>query len=41
LIGERWNSNIVAVESYRRADCVIDNYLVVAKVEERLSVSKE
>jgi len=41
LIDRRWNSSIPAVRSFRRADCNNDHYLVVAKVRERLAVSKQ
>jgi len=40
LIEERWDSNTVYVQSFRGADCDTDHYLVVAKVRQRLSVSK-
>jgi len=33
--------SILDVPSFRRADCDTDHYLVVAKVRERLAVSKE
>jgi len=35
------HSNILDVRSFRVADCDIDHYLVVAKVRERLAVSKQ
>jgi hypothetical protein len=35
------HSNILDVGSFRAADCDIDHYLVVAKVTERLAVSKQ
>jgi len=37
---KRRHSNIVDVRSFRRTDCDSDHYLVVAKVRQRLSVSK-
>ena len=40
LIG-RWHSSIFNVRYFRRADCDNDHYLVVAKVGERLEVSKQ
>ena len=41
LIGRRWHSSILDVRSFRGADCDTDQYLVVAKVRERLAVSKQ
>jgi hypothetical protein len=40
LIGRRRHSSILDVRTFRGADCDSDHYLVVAKVSERLSVSK-
>jgi hypothetical protein len=40
LIDERRHSNILDVRSFREADCDTDNYLLVANVRERISVSK-
>jgi hypothetical protein len=40
LIDRRRNSNILDIKSFRGADCDSDHYLVVAKVRERLAVSK-
>jgi len=37
----RWHSSILDVRSLRGADCDTDHYLVVAKVRERLAVSKQ
>jgi hypothetical protein len=41
LIDGRWHLNILDVRSFRAADCDTDHYLVVAKVRERLAVSKQ
>jgi hypothetical protein len=41
LIDRRWHSSILDVRSFRAVDCVNDHYLVVAKVKERLAVSKQ
>jgi hypothetical protein len=41
LIDRRWHSSILDVRSFRGADCDTDHYLVVAKVRERLAVSKQ
>jgi hypothetical protein len=40
LIDSRRHSNILDVQSFRGADCDTDHYLVVAKVREKLAVSK-
>jgi hypothetical protein len=40
LIDRRWNSSILDVRSFRAADCDTDNYLVMAKVRERLAMTK-
>jgi hypothetical protein len=40
LIDTQWHSSILDVQSFRAADCDTDHYLVVAKVRERLAVSK-
>jgi hypothetical protein len=37
----RWHLSIFNVQSFRGADCDADNYLMIAKVRERLSVSKQ
>jgi hypothetical protein len=41
LIDKRRHSSILDVRSFRAADCDIDHCLVVAKVRERLAVSKQ
>ena len=41
LIDSRWHSSALDVRSFRGADCDTDHYLVVAKVRERLAVSKQ
>jgi hypothetical protein len=41
LIVKRRHSNILDVRSFRGADCDTDHYVVVAKVRERISVSKQ
>jgi hypothetical protein len=41
LIDRRRHSSILDVRSFRPADCDADHYLVVAKVRERLAVSKQ
>jgi hypothetical protein len=41
LIDRRRHSSIPDVRSFRAADCDTDHYLVVAKVRERLAVSKQ
>jgi hypothetical protein len=40
LIERRQHSGILDVESFRAAECDANQYLVVAKVRERLAVSK-
>jgi hypothetical protein len=40
LTGKRRHSNVLDVRSFREADCDTDHYLVVAKLRERISVSK-
>jgi hypothetical protein len=40
LIDWRWHSSTLDVRSFKGADCGTDHYLVVAKVRERLAVSK-
>ena len=41
LTDRRWQSSILDARSFRGADCDTDHYLVVAKVRERLAVSKQ
>jgi len=41
LIDRRWHSSILHILSFWGADCDTDHYLVVAKVRERLAVSKQ
>jgi hypothetical protein len=41
LIDRRHHSSILDVQLFRAADCDTDHYLVVAKVGERLAVSKQ
>jgi hypothetical protein len=40
LVDRRRHSNVLDVQSLRAADCDTDAYLAVAKVRERLAVSK-
>jgi hypothetical protein len=41
LIDRRRHSSVIDVRSFRATDCDTDHYLVVAKVRERLAVSKQ
>jgi hypothetical protein len=41
LIDKRRHSNILDVRSFRGTDCDTDQYLVVAKLRKRISVSKQ
>ena len=41
MIDKRWRSSVLNVQSFRGADCDTNHYLVVAKVTERLAVSKK
>jgi hypothetical protein len=41
LIDSIRHSSILDVRSFRGADCDSDHYLIVAKIEERLAVSKQ
>jgi hypothetical protein len=41
LIDRRWHLSILDVQSFRGVQCNTDHYLVVAKVRERLAVSKQ
>jgi hypothetical protein len=40
LIDRRWHSSILDVRSFRGVHCDTDHYLVVAKISDRLAVSK-
>jgi hypothetical protein len=40
VIDRRWHSSMLDVQSFRGSDCDTDHCLVVAKVRERLAVSK-
>jgi hypothetical protein len=40
LINRRRYSSILDVQSFRKADCDTDNYLVIAKIRHRLAISK-
>jgi hypothetical protein len=41
LIDRRQHSSILDVQLFRAADCDTDHYLMVAKVRERLAMSKQ
>ena len=41
LIDRRWQLSILEVRSFRGAHCDTDHYLVVAKLREKLAVSKQ
>ena len=41
LMDRKWHSSILDVRSFRGADCDTGHYLVVAKVREKLAVSKQ
>ena len=41
LIDRRWHSSILNVRSFRGADCDTDHSVVVAKVRERMEVSRQ
>jgi hypothetical protein len=41
LIDRRQHSNVLDIRMFRGADCDTDHYLMVAKVRERLAVSKQ
>jgi hypothetical protein len=41
LRDRRRHSSILDIRSFRAADCDTDHYLVVAKIRERLTVSKQ
>jgi len=41
LIGRRWHSSVLDVQSFKGADCDTDHYLVIAEVRVRLAVGKQ
>jgi hypothetical protein len=41
LVNRKRHSSILDVRSFRGTDCDTDHYLVVAKVKEKLAVSKK
>jgi hypothetical protein len=41
FIDKRRHSNILDIRSFRGADCDTDHYLLVAKLRDRISVSKQ
>jgi hypothetical protein len=41
LLDRRWHSSVLEAQFFRGADCDTDHYQVVAKVRERLPVSKQ
>jgi fructosamine-3-kinase len=41
ILVDRRHSSVLGVRSFRSADCDTDHYLVVAKVREKLAVSKQ
>jgi len=41
LIARRWQSSVLDVRSFRRAERDTDHYLVIAKVRERLAKGKQ
>jgi hypothetical protein len=41
LVDRRRHSSVLDIRSYSAADCDTDQYLVVAKVRERLAVNKQ
>jgi len=36
-----WHSSVLDLRNFKRADCDTDNYLVIAKVREKLAVGKQ
>jgi len=41
LIDRRWHLSILEAQTFMGPDCDTDHYVVVAKVRERLAVSKQ
>jgi len=41
LVDRRWHSSVLDVRSFRGADCDTDQYLVIAKVRERIAAGKQ
>jgi hypothetical protein len=41
FIDRRWHSSTLDVRSFRGFDCVTDHYQVVAKVPDKLAISKQ
>jgi hypothetical protein len=41
LIDRRWHSSVLDAQLFREADCDTDHYLVMAKVRERLAMTKQ
>jgi len=40
MMDRRWQSSLLDVRSFRGAECDTDNYVVIAKVRERLAAGK-
>ena len=40
MMDRRWQSSLLDVRSFRGAECDTDNYVVIAKVMERLAEGK-
>jgi hypothetical protein len=41
LVDRRRHSSVLDVRSFRAADCDMDHYLVMAKIRERIAVTKQ